>query len=208
MKFQFITHFTENYSYFDSVRLALEGGCRWIQLRMKDASVEEIEKEALRIQPLCKKYGAIFILDDQVELAKKIHADGVHLGKLDMPIAKARELMGKDFIIGGTANTFDDVKAHYEAGADYIGCGPFRFTSTKKNLSPILGTEGYRNIISRMKEAHIDLPIVAIGGITYDDIPAVMETGVTGIALSGAILRAKDPVEETRRIISLVNQSK
>lgn len=207
MRLQFITHFTDKYSYFDSARIALEGGCRWIQLRMKNATPNEIEKEALRIQPLCKEYRATFILDDQVELAKKIHADGVHLGKLDMPIAEARKILGNDFIIGGTANTFDDVKAHFEAGADYIGCGPFRFTTTKKNLSPILGLEGYRDIVRRMKEEGIGLPIVAIGGITYDDIPAVMQTGVTGIALSGTILRAENPVMETRRIVSLINQT-
>ena len=207
MGLQFITHFTDKYSYFDSARIALEGGCRWIQLRMKDASAEEIEKEAMRILPLCRECGATFILDDQAELAKKIHADGVHLGKLDMPIAEARKMLGKDFIIGGTANTFDDVKAHCEAGADYIGCGPFRFTATKKNLSPILGLEGYRRIISRMKAEGIGLPVVAIGGITYDDIPAVMQTGVSGIALSGSILRAEDPVGETRRIVSLINQT-
>lgn len=207
MGLQFITHFTDKYSYFDSARIALEGGCRWIQLRMKDASAEEIEKEAMRILPLCRECGATFILDDQAELAKKIHADGVHLGKLDMPIAEARKMLGKDFIIGGTANTFDDVKAHYEAGADYIGCGPFRFTATKKNLSPILGLEGYRRIIARMKAEGIGLPVVAIGGITYDDIPAVMQTGVSGIALSGSILRAEDPVGETRRIVSLINQT-
>ena len=207
MGLQFITHFTDKYSYFDSARIALEGGCRWIQLRMKDASAEEIEKEAMRILPLCRECGATFILDDQAELAKKIHADGVHLGKLDMPIAEARKMLGKDFIIGGTANTFDDVKAHYEAGADYIGCGPFRFTATKKNLSPILGLEGYRRIIARMKAEGIGLPVVAIGGITYDDIPAVMQTGVSGIALSGSILRAEDPVGETRRIASLINQT-
>ena len=204
MKLQFITHFTDTYSYYDAAKLALEGGCRWIQLRMKDASDDEVERMAIRVQALCKEYGATFLLDDRVELAKKLHADGVHLGKNDMPIAEARKLLGKDFIIGGTANTFEDIKAHYEAGADYIGCGPFRFTTTKKNLSPILGLEGYANIVRQMKEHHIDLPIVAIGGITLEDIPDIMKTGVTGIALSGTILRAKDPVEETRKINALL----
>ena len=204
MKLQFITHFTEEYTYYDSARLALEGGCRWIQLRMKDASDEEVEKEAVRVQALCKQYGATFLLDDRVELVKKLKADGVHLGKNDMPIAEARQILGKDFIIGGTANTFEDVKAHYEAGADYIGCGPFRFTTTKKNLSPILGLEGYAEIVRKMKENGINLPIVAIGGITLEDIPAIMQTGVTGIALSGTILRADDPVEETRKINALI----
>ena len=145
MELQFITHFTDRYSYYDSARLALEGGCRWIQLRMKDASPEEREQEAVRIQELCRTYEATFIIDDDVELVKKLKADGVHLGKNDMPIAEARHILAKDFIIGGTANTFDDVVSHYRAGADYIGCGPFRFTTTKKNLSPILGLEGYRS---------------------------------------------------------------
>lgn len=79
-----------------------------------------------------------------------------------MPIAEARQILGKDFIIGGTANTFEDVQMHYQAGADYIGCGPFRFTTTKKSLSPILGLEGYQAIVSQMKTAGINLPIVAI----------------------------------------------
>ena len=203
MELQFITHFTEKYSYYDSARMALEGGCRWIQLRMKDASPEEVEQDALRVQALCRTYHATFIIDDHVELVKKLHADGVHLGKHDMPVAEARRLLGNGFIIGGTANTFDDVKMHYEAGADYIGCGPFRFTTTKKNLSPILGLEGYRRIVSQMKEAGINLPIVAIGGITREDIPAILQTGVTGVALSGTILRADNPTEETRRILAI-----
>lgn len=202
MELQFITHYTDRYTYFDSARMALEGGCRWIQLRMKEATEEEVEKEAIRVQDLCRQYGATFIIDDHVALAKKLHADGVHLGKKDMPIAEARKLLGKDFTIGGTANTFEDVQMHYAAGADYIGCGPFRFTTTKKNLSPVLGLEGYRNIVSRMKEAGINLPIVAIGGIAFEDIPAIMQTGVSGIALSGSILRADDPIAETRRIIN------
>ena len=138
----------------------------------------------------------------RVELVRKLKADGVHLGKNDMPIAEARKILGKDFLIGGTANTFDDVQAHYEAGADYIGCGPFRFTTTKEKLSPILGLEGYRSIVQQMKAEGIHLPIVAIGGITLEDIPAIMQTGVTGIALSGTILRAANPVEETKKIVS------
>lgn len=208
MDLQFITHFTDRYSYYDSARMALEGGCRWIQLRMKDASPEEIRPEAIRIQTLCREYGATFIIDDQVELVKELHADGVHLGKNDMPIAEARQILGKDFIIGGTANTFEDVQMHYQAGADYIGCGPFRFTTTKKNLSPILGLDGYASIVSQMKTEGINLPIVAIGGITYDDIPFIMQIGVTGIALSGTILRAENPVDETRRILEAIRSAK
>ena len=203
---QFITHFTERYSYLDSARLALEGGCRWIQLRMKGASPEHLESVAVKVKKLCLDYGATFIIDDDVALVKKLGADGVHLGKSDMPIAVARKILGKGFIIGGTANTFQDVVNHAVSGADYIGCGPFRYTTTKKNLSPVLGLEGYYNIIRYMKESGINLPVVAIGGITLQDIPAVMATGVNGIALSGTILRAEDPVEETRKIITEIKK--
>ena len=203
LKLQFITHQTERYSYLDSARMALEGGCKWIQLRMKDAPLDEVERVALELKPLCKQHDALLVLDDHVELTKKLEVDGVHLGKNDMPIAEARRVLGEGFIIGGTANTFDDVKAHYQAGADYIGCGPFRFTTTKKNLSPVLGLEGYRSIIARMEKEGIDLPVVAIGGITYDDIPQLLQTGINGIAMSGSILRADDPVEETRRLLNI-----
>ena len=198
---QFITHQTERYSYLDSARMALAGGCKWIQLRMKEASLKEVEEVAVQLKPLCKEQEAILILDDHVELAQKLEVDGVHLGKTDMPIGQARQILGETFIIGGTANTFEDVRMHHQAGADYIGIGPFRFTTTKKNLSPVLGIEGYASILAQMQAADMDLPVVAIGGINYEDIPDILETGVNGIALSGTILRAEDPVEETRRII-------
>ncbi len=200
-RLQFITHFTDKYTYFDSAMLALKGGCRWIQLRMKDADEAEIEDMARRILPECRRHGAVFIIDDHVELAKRVGADGVHLGKNDMPVNEARRILGGDFIIGGTANTFEDVQRLASQGADYIGCGPFRFTTTKKNLAPMLGADGYKRIVAQMKEHGISLPIVAIGGITNDDIPQIMATGVTGIALSGSILRAGNPVEEMRKVV-------
>ena len=203
MDLQFITHYTEKYSYYDSAVMALKGGCRWIQLRMKEASEDEVEEEAIRIQALCKQYKATFIIDDRVELVKKLKADGVHLGKNDMPIAEARQFLGNDFIIGATANTLNDVRAHYRDGAKYIGCGPFRFTTTKKNLSPVLGTDGYRAIINGMKTENIRIPVVAIGGITRKDIPDILRTGVSGIALSGSILRAENPINEMKEILSL-----
>lgn len=203
-RLQFITHFTEKYSYFDAAMLALEGGCRWIQLRMKDATEEEVERTAGLILPECRRRGAVFIIDDHVEAAIKTGADGVHLGKNDMPVDKAREMAGNGFIIGGTANTFGDISRLAAQGADYIGCGPFRFTTTKKNLAPVLGIEGYRQLVAGMKAGGIALPTVAIGGICLADIPEILSTGVNGIALSGSILRAADPVAEMRKIAALV----
>ena len=198
---QFITHETETIVYVEGARMALEGGCRWIQLRMKDASDDEVRKAAAEIQPMCKAHDAIFLLDDRVELAKELKADGVHLGKNDMPVDEARRVLGEEFIIGGTANTFEDIERLARQGADYIGCGPFRFTTTKKNLAPVIGIEGYRDIIEKMEAAGIDLPVVAIGGITADDIDDILATGVRGIAVSGTVLRAENPVAMMKQII-------
>lgn len=202
---QFISHTNERYDYIDGIRMALEGGCRWIQLRMKDASEEEILKTAESTRELCRQYDAVFLLDDYVELVERSGADGVHLGKDDMPVYEARRLLGKDKIIGGTANTFEDVKRIYSAGADYIGCGPFRFTTTKKKLSPILGLDGYSRIIEQMNAYRINLPVIAIGGILLPDVSDIMQTGVSGIAVSGAILNADNdnsPVATMKRFIN------
>lgn len=203
---QFISHYTERYSYLDSIRMALDGGCRWVQLRMKDAADDEVRRVAEETQRWCRDAGATFIIDDRVELVRQLGADGVHLGKNDMPVGEARALLGNGFIIGGTANTFDDIKSYYEAGANYIGCGPFRFTTTKKGLAPVLGLEGYTYLIKRAREEGINLPIVAIGGITADDIPAIMTTGVNGVALSGTVLRAENPVEEMKKLIKITEK--
>lgn len=205
---QFISHYTDRYTYLDSIRMALAGGCRWVQLRMKGATDDEMRPVAVEAQRMCREAGATFVIDDHVELVRELHADGVHLGKKDMPIAEARALLGAGFIIGGTANTLDDVRAHYKAGADYIGCGPFRFTTTKQGLAPVLGIEGYRSIVEGMRRERIGLPIVAIGGITADDIPGIMQTGVTGIALSGTVLRADNPAKEMERLLALVKVSR
>lgn len=203
---QFISHATPQLSTLEGIRMALAGGCRWVQLRMKEATDDEVMPVAMQVEALCKEAGATFIIDDRVHLAKTVGADGVHLGKNDMPISEARRVLGGNFIIGGTANSIDDVVAHYNSGADYIGCGPFRFTTTKKRLSPILGIEGYKHIMSEMKRQAITIPVVAIGGITLADVPDILETGVSGIAVSGSILTADDPAEETRKFVETIKK--
>jgi thiamine-phosphate pyrophosphorylase len=205
-RLQFITHYTQKYSYTDSARIALEGGCKWVQLRMKDADDLLLEETALVVQKMCREYGATFIIDDNVALAKKIGADGVHLGKNDMPVAQARKILGENFIIGATVNSFEDVLPHLqESSPDYFGCGPYRFTSTKQKLAPILGLEGYRSIVGKMRESNISIPIVAIGGICKEDVSLLMDTGIDGIALSGSVLRADDPIDRMRLIKDIIN---
>lgn len=199
---QFITHYTESISYLDSAMYALRGGCKWIQLRMKDASDEEVRPVAEALLEECRRHGAVMIIDDRVALAKEIGADGVHLGHDDVSIAEARAMLGGKYIIGGTANTLEDVMRIYEGGGDYVGCGPYRFTTTKKKLSPVLGTGGYRRILGGMKAYGIELPVVAIGGIELDDVAILKNTGVAGIAISGAVIRSVSPEETMRNFIN------
>lgn len=198
---QFITHPDNNYSIAEEVQMAIEGGCRWIQLRMKDASDEEVREVAMEIIPMCRETDTFLIIDDRVELVNELKVSGVHLGKTDMDPLQAREILGPHAIIGVTANTADDIIRFKGKDVDYVGLGPFRHTTTKKNLAPVLGIEGYTSIVKQVREAGVELPIVAIGGITIDDIDAIMATGVNGVAVSGAIINAPDPVEYTSQIM-------
>lgn len=176
----------------DNIQQALENGCKWIQLRFKKATAEDLETLAEEVKTLCRKHLATFIINDNVPLAQKINADGVHLGLNDMKISKAREILGPDKIIGGTANTLEDIRKQIKEGADYIGLGPYRFTTTKDNLSPTLGLEGYQNIISELKFEEITTRIYAIGGILLEDITPIIQTGIYGIAVSGIITQSED----------------
>lgn len=201
---QFITHPNDRYSIAEEVQMAIEGGCRWIQLRLKDASDEEFTAVAQDIIPLCQESGSFLVFDDRVELAIRLGVHGVHLGKNDMPPAQAREMMGAEAIIGCTANTANDILALKGLDVDYVGLGPYRTTTTKSNLSPVIGLDGYRRIVNEVSAAGNKLPIVAIGGITIDDIEPLVNSGVNGLAVSGAIINAPDPVEYTSRIMKLL----
>ena len=203
-RLQLITQSTPYYDDISGTRAALEGGCRWVQLRMKDATRDEIIATAKQLKPLCERYGALLLVDDHVEIARALNLDGVHLGQSDMPIDQARSMLGEGFVIGGTANTFEHLATHRANGADYVGVGPFRYTTTKKNLSPTLGLEGYRTIIQACDTAGIRLPIVAIGGITPDDVAQLMQQGIAGIAASGTILHTTDAAAASRAILKSI----
>lgn len=200
---QFITHENQRFGYVEGAEMALRGGCKWVQLRMKDTTDNKFLSIGRKVAALCRSYNATFLLDDRVHLVAELGADGVHLGKNDMPISEARRILGNEKIIGGTANTFADVQHLAAQGADYIGCGPFRYTPTKRNLAPILGLEGYRNILKQMQQAGISLPLIAIGGIVSTDIAALRDIGVSGIAVSGAVLEAADPIKEMKKLIEI-----
>lgn len=186
---QFITDGNSVEVSIDQARKALAGGVRWIQLRMKDATPDEIKSVASVIVPMCHETEATVIVDDHVELVEACGFDGVHLGKCDMDPRKAREILGSDRIIGFTVNSADDAMLAKTYPIDYVGVGPFRFTSTKKKLAEILGIEGISEIIKILGR---EIPSVVIGGITVEDIAVVKSAGACGVAVSGAIAHAGD----------------
>lgn len=199
-KIQYITHPIDGVSYSEQCEDVCKGGIRWIQFRMKSGSREHALEEAKKVQLICKRYGAKFIVNDSVEFAKSLGADGVHLGLNDMDPIEARAILGPDVTIGATCNNFENITLRSEQRVDYIGLGPFRYTDTKQNLSPILGLEGYSEIISQCRERGIDIPIVAIGGIRLDDITPIVDTGVYGVAISSLITASEDRVSQARSI--------
>ncbi len=192
-KLHYITQEIKSTTHSALAEMACRGGADWVQLRIKNKALNEIRTEAEKILALCRKYKAKLIINDHPQLALDIGANGVHLGKEDMDIATARRLLGSDFIIGATANSFDDIAKHAANGADYIGLGPYRFTNTKEKLSPVLGLDGYRNILQSCKEHHINIPIIAIGGIQLHDVKPLLNTGVFGIAIASAINLSNNP---------------
>jgi thiamine-phosphate pyrophosphorylase len=190
---QFISNQTDKLTHLESIQIALDAGCQWIQLRVKNQPFETVLSISKKAKSLCDSYQAKLIINDFPLIAKEIDAYGLHLGLDDMPIASARKIVGKKMIIGGTANTLENILDRIKEGADYVGLGPFRFTSTKQNLSPIVGLEGYRRLMQNLKEDGYDIPVIAIGGILYEDIEEIIKTGIHGVALSGSVINAADP---------------
>lgn len=190
-KLHYVSQEKEGLTHLQSIENACEGGCRWVQLRMKNVSYQEFLNTAIEAKKICEKYRVKLTINDNVQVALESGADGLHLGKEDRSPSEARKIVG-DIIIGGTANSWEDILHLAKERVDYIGLGPFRYTSTKDKLSQILGLEGYAELMKKMKEEAIDIPVLAIGGIGLEDIPSILKTGIWGIAVSGLITNAAD----------------
>lgn len=199
---QYITNTESRMPVAEQVLAVIEGGCRWVQIRMKDATDDEIRKVVEIVKPVCEKKEVFLLFDGRVELAKELNVGGVFLGKEDMPCSKARMILGPAAVIGVTANTMQDIIAVSNLDIDYFGVGPFASVATDKNLAPVLGLEGIRDICYGMEEKQINIARVAFGGIKLDDVLSLLEAGVNGVAVSSAIAFAKDPVKETERFIA------
>lgn len=192
LRLYFLTMDEGPIDHLQQVEAACRAGIKWIQLRMKKTTDTDFRATALAAKKITDANGCALIINDRVEIALEVKAHGVHLGKEDMAVHEARRLLGEDKIIGGTANTLEDIRELCRQGADYIGLGPYRYTTTKKNLSPILGLEGYRHILRQLKQEQLFIPVVAIGGIEMKDAALLFGVGVQGIAFSGMLVHAGD----------------
>ncbi|WP_294231053.1 thiamine phosphate synthase [uncultured Chryseobacterium sp.] len=184
------------------IKNALDNGIQWIQVRWKNTPENELIRLCDKVKTLCLEYKSVCIINDHVQVAKNIDADGVHLGLQDTSVEAARSVLGENKIIGGTANTFSDLLRRISESCDYIGLGPLRFTSTKEKLSPVLDFDGYENIIRSLKENSIEIPkIFAIGGVILDDVERLQETGIYGVAVSGQITARPSVIKTFREAL-------
>mgnify|MGYP002338728090 CR=1 FL=1 len=200
-RLQFITNQWSERSIPQQVESVCRGGGRWIQLRLKQTDIETWIKIGAEVKTICHEFGAKLIVNDHVEFALRVDADGVHLGKEDMPMEKARQLLGEDKIIGGTANSVEEIIELYRKGVNYVGLGPFRHTTTKQKLSPTLGLEGYHNIMNVLNDHGITLPIFGIGGIEPGDVEELSATGIHGVVISSLLANSDDIETLTKQLI-------
>lgn len=187
---QFITHKSEKYSMEEEVQMVIEGGCRWIQLRMDDATDEEFRAAALEIIPLCREHDAFLIFDDRVDMTRELEVHGVHLNKGDMTPREARELLGPGAIVGVTCTSVDEILALKGLDIDYATLVPYR----DKKGGEGLGLEGYRDAVEKVRAAGMTIPIVAYGGVGSDDVEPLLATGLNGVAMSEKVVSAPDPM--------------
>ncbi|MEM7366977.1 MAG: thiamine phosphate synthase [Bacteroidota bacterium] len=201
-RLHYISQASKGHTHLDAIRAVCEAGASCVQLRIKHQSSAAVLPIAQEVQEYCSQKGVQLVINDHVDMARQLGAYGLHVGKQDMPPQEARMIVGPSTIIGGTANSWEDIVRLAEAKVDYIGLGPFRFTTTKDVLSPILGLAGYRDLIQACKEHDIHIPILAIGGIRLPDISPLMETGIHGVAISGYLTRQPEMVSAVQKAIS------
>lgn len=185
--------------HIENIQKACSSGAELVQLRLKGFSEKKILQCAEQAREITNHFQTRLIINDHYKIAKTIKADGVHLGKTDTCPTVARKTLYSWQLVGGTANTLKDCQTLLKKEVDYIGLGPFKYTNTKTNLSPVLGLEGYTKIIDTLKT---NTPILAIGGITIDDVAAILDTGISGIAISGTITKNFNAITTFHKLLN------
>jgi len=197
-KLHYISQGETGQEHIDNIQKACTSGAELVQLRLKNTSEKKILKFAEQAREITTHFQTRLIINDHYKIAKTIKADGVHLGKLDTCPNLARKALYTWQIIGGTANTLEDCQTLISKNVDYIGLGPFKYTTTKANLSPILGLEGYKTILNTLQSK---TPIIGIGGVTINDIISILDTGISGIAMSGEITKDFNSIKKINQLL-------
>jgi len=198
-KLHYITQGITPEKHLENIQKVCASGADWVQLRLKNYDSKTVLETAKKARSITSKFNVKLIINDHYKVAKEVDADGVHLGKTDACPLVVRKYLGDSFIIGGTANTIEDCNSLLDKKVDYIGLGPYQFTKTKKNLSPVLGVLGYRQIV---EELQTETPIIAIGGITLKDVAEIINSGIYGIAISGEITKKVSSIAEFQEILN------
>jgi thiamine-phosphate pyrophosphorylase len=198
-KLHYISQGSSLKEHLENIQNACNSGAELVQLRLKTVSEKKLLKFANEAREITSHFQTRLIINDHYKIAKEVKADGVHLGKSDVCPTVARKYLYTWQMIGGTANTLQDCETLLEKEVDYISLGPFRSTTTKDNLSPVLGLSGYTAIVDVLKT---ETPIIGVGGITTEDVTAILETGVSGIAVSGAITRDFNTIKTFNQLLS------
>lgn len=185
-----------NKDFFESVRRALDGGVTLVQIREKNVSSKEFYQIALEVQKITREYNVPLIVNDRLDIALAIDADGLHIGQKDLPIEVARKILGKDKILGYSVSNREEAVYGEKMGADYLGAGAVFPTGSKKDIGEPIGIEG----LKRIKES-VRIPVVAIGGVGMDNLEKVKETGVDGIAVISAILSREDTYKAAKELV-------
>jgi len=191
-KLHFITHDIDQHSHIEQAQIACAAGAKWIQYRCLTKNDDELLQDINAIAEICDDWGATLIVTDHIHLNGKADIQGFHIEDMEADIISIRAQLGEAITIGGSANTVENLIRIAKDGADYAGFGPFSISTTKPNNAPLIGVEGYRKAMLELNKHNINLPVLAVGGVTIDDVDAVMETGVFGIAASSAINQAED----------------
>jgi len=206
-KLHYITHDIPHLSHIEQAQQACEAGAKWIQYRCLSKSDEELLKDINAITEICDDWGTTLIVTDHVHLNGKADIQGFHMEDMDADFIALRKLVGPDITLGGSANTVENLIRLAQEGADYAGYGPFAETETKPNNYTPLDTEGYQQVIKELKAMSVNIPVLAVGGIKTYDVEALMQTGIYGIAVSGAINFADDFIEAYQDFYTLVKES-
>lgn len=193
--------------HLDNIRLMLDSGCKWIQLRIKDLSSSELLPVADKAKKLCDEFSADLSINDDAQVAKDIDAWGLHLGLKDMTVKEARAIVGDQLKIGGTVNTVEDIKRRIDEKVDYIGLGPLHYTNTKRHLSPILGHKGIRDLMQYLNDNNYSLPVIVVGGVTEPDIKPLIKNGIYGIGASMLLTKSSFPKELIIKIKKDINEA-